>query len=476
MGDRKRAALLGIAVASLGCGEELALSRASALEGGQGDDVAVVGEQVIARSAGPGGRASGSPTVLFVNFDGGAIAKVANKSDALANESFIGGGTIPPFKGDAAARAAVIAHLKTLFAAYNLTIVTTRPTSGEYDMAMVGGWPSTIGRPSGPSGVAPLDCGQKIPRDISFTFSEVIQSSLACSTSSPLYHRYVAETIAHESGHSYGLPHSGDGCDLMSYSSCSQPKKFLDKTMALQADAAGQCGLSSMNSHALLLAALGPAPAPLDKTPPAVTILAPAEGAQVGASVQLVVAASDEVGVVRVEAREGSALLGELTAPPYQLPLVLAAGEHSLTVRALDAAGNVGSASVSFRVAAPLPPPPPPARDAGPSATPDHGLPPPAQGGFGAPCAGPADCTSGLCARVTDGAGFCTASCADDRSCPSGASCQVATSGASICGQPGTGWMTGGCALAPAPGPLPALAPLVLLVLLALLLLLRRRA
>jgi len=126
-------------------------------------------------------------------------------------------------------------------------------------MALVGGTPAHLGLsyPAGVVGVAPMDCGNKMPRDIAFIFAQSLQQIVG---SGSLYPQRVAETTAHESAHTYGLPHSGDGCDLMSYSGCSKLKTFLDKTMSMQSDSYGQCGgMTSMNSHQLVLTALGPA-------------------------------------------------------------------------------------------------------------------------------------------------------------------------------------------------------------------------
>lgn len=398
-----------------------------------GDDLFPVSAELRARS----GRVyAANKTVLFVNFDGATISKASNMSDAETGQSFIGGGTIPPFAGDAAARAGVIGYLKALYAAYDLTIVTARPASGDYDMAVVGGWPASIGLGAGPAGVAPLDCGNVLRRDISFTFSEVIRSSLGSSASSTLFLQHVAKTIAHETGHTYGLPHSADGCDLMSYSQCAQPKAFLDKEMALQADSQGPkgCNLGSMNSHKLLLQALGPAPAPpappADVKPPVVSIESPAPAAAVASPFALTASLVDDHGVVKAELREGTALLGSRTGAPYTFQVALSEGPHTLTVVGYDAAGNAGSATLSITIT--TAPPSIPGPDAGGPSS-DLGPAPAASGSFGAPCAGPDECTSGLCVRA-GAAGFCTRSCEAGESCPSGSRCRAASGGVHVCG------------------------------------------
>jgi hypothetical protein len=77
-----------------------------------------------------------------------------------------------------------------------------------------------------------------------------------------------------------------------------------------------------------------------DTTPPMVDVLSPGNGAEVSGAVTVVVAASDDVGVDRVElAVDGVAVATDDTAP-YQLQWDATAGDHALRATAWDAAGN----------------------------------------------------------------------------------------------------------------------------------------
>jgi hypothetical protein len=336
-------------------------------------DMVPVPEAVL-RASGRGMRpfASGVPTVLYVNYDGATISK-SYSSDASKNVSFIGGGTVPAFSGD---RTAVTNLVKQLYAAYNIQIVTERPTSGDYDMALVGGTPAHLGLsyPQGVVGVAPMDCGHKMPRDIAFIFAQSLQQIVG---SGAIFPQRVAETVAHESAHTYGLPHSGDGCDLMSYSSCSKLKTFLDKTMSMQSDSYGQCGMTSMNSHQLVLTALGVAgtgtqPPPTgttDTAPPQVAISSPAAGATVGTTVTVKATISDDKGVAKGEILVDGTLKTSRTAAPYDFALTLTAGTHTLTVNGYDTTGNKGTATVSVTVDAGQPPAPDPSDTEAPKVT-----------------------------------------------------------------------------------------------------------
>lgn len=87
-----------------------------------------------------------------------------------------------------------------------------------------------------------------------------------------------------------------------------------------------------------------------DTTPPTVSVT---ESGSTG-TLAFTATASDNVGVTKVEFYVDGALKGTDTANPYTLALdsaTLANGGHSLTAKAYDAAGNVGSSSaVSFSV------------------------------------------------------------------------------------------------------------------------------
>jgi hypothetical protein len=343
-----------------GCGEA---GTVGGVVDPESDMVDVPEEVVRASSGGLRPFANGAPTILFLNFEGAQIIQ-SYTSDAAANKSFIGGGTVPPFNGDQATKSQVVALVKQLYAAYNIQIVTTRPASGDYDMAMIGGTPAhlDLGYSTGVVGVAPMDCGNQMPRDIAFVFSD----SIKALSSPSKYAEEVAETAAHESAHTYGLPHSADGCDLMSYSSCATLKTFLDKTMSMQSDSYGKCGLYSMNSHQLLLAELGPStgepepePPPADTQPPQVTITSPAAGAKVSANLTVKTTITDNTGVSKADLRVDGQVVSSRASAPFDFNVTgLGVGQHTLVVEAYDPAGNKGSATVAVSVDAPAPPPP----------------------------------------------------------------------------------------------------------------------
>ncbi len=93
----------------------------------------------------------------------------------------------------------------------------------------------------------------------------------------------------------------------------------------------------------------------VDPTAPAVSITKPREGSRVRGTITVEAAATDNVGVTRVELYlDGTTLLGSDTTAPYAITWNTSgtsAGTHTLTARAHDAAGNAGtSAPVTITV------------------------------------------------------------------------------------------------------------------------------
>src|SRR5262249_5117618 len=85
-----------------------------------------------------------------------------------------------------------------------------------------------------------------------------------------------------------------------------------------------------------------------DTTPPTAAVTAPVDGAQVSGSVTIQASATDNVGVTRVVFYLDGALLGSDTSAPYSFTWSTSDSEngaHTLMVRALDAAGNLGSSA-----------------------------------------------------------------------------------------------------------------------------------
>ncbi|HJZ84337.1 MAG TPA: Ig-like domain-containing protein [Polyangia bacterium] len=86
----------------------------------------------------------------------------------------------------------------------------------------------------------------------------------------------------------------------------------------------------------------------VDTTPPSTNITAPPNGATVSGTTTISANATDNVGVTRVEFQVDGVLIAMKTAPPFSTSwdtTGVANGAHTLTTRAFDAAGNVGTSA-----------------------------------------------------------------------------------------------------------------------------------
>ncbi len=92
----------------------------------------------------------------------------------------------------------------------------------------------------------------------------------------------------------------------------------------------------------------------IDATPPAAALISPAQGVVLRGSALLEATASDNRGVSRVEFYDGATLLGTSVASPHTMSwntALVPDGAHTLTVKAFDSVGNVGtSAGVAVTV------------------------------------------------------------------------------------------------------------------------------
>jgi len=218
-------------------------------------------------------------------------------------------------------------------------------------------------------------------------------------------------------------------------------------------------------------------PPATDTAPPQIAINSPAAMATVAATLTVQATASDNVGVARVELLVDGALLAMRSSAPWEFPIVLKAGSHTLKAVAYDGANNKGEASVTVTVQGSAPPSTPPSTS--PTETPPKG-----SGTYGDACSGPSQCQTSLCARdeLTQTA-FCTQACVPGSApCPVGSECLAATGASYVCAPAATGaapvnlarpgaTTQGGCAIGGAPADsCPAL------VIIGMLLVVRRRS
>lgn len=381
------------------------------------------------------------PRVVWLDFEGATLTASATNDDAAADVSFILSGahapgtvvTIPPFSLAALSDAGgmtrsqlidyVKAEMEAIHAPYDIYFVLTRPASGNYQRLIFGGTCASVSGGSTCAGVAVMDCGDSMLRNIGYAH--------------PAGLRYtdLVTTAAQEMAHAYGLNHTTDNMDIMFPQLQNDVRPVGYGAGPIPMDETGCGGAIFQDSHALLLGTVGPFGQ--DVTKPTVSITAPGNGELVaeGVDVTIAVTASDDEELVSVSAELDGMDLGALTAAPFEWPVTgLDRGEHTIVVRALDASDNAQSATLTFHVGECVL-----GTDCGDGFTCQDNLcvegtgPGGGDGNLGDPCTGNEDCASGICGTV-GGDSRCTEQCDTDGDCPTGFECLTG----------GACWQTGG--------------------------------
>ncbi|HEU0032338.1 MAG TPA: Ig-like domain-containing protein [Kofleriaceae bacterium] len=311
----------------------------------------------------------------------------------------------------------VVQCVKDTYAPFGVQIVDQRPAAGtDYHMAIVAGRPQDVQMQSGVGGVSEFSCGY-IPNAISFSFANIYGPDV----------NEICWTVAQETAHSWGLDHKFDNRDPMTYLQSGPSKKSFQAEAGpcgeFQARAC-QCGGSTMNSFAEILATFGASGPP---TPPRVGITAPTNG-QTGlaAGFPIRVDATDDIGVAKVELRIDGKLISTLNALPYvwNAPATLAQGNHVIKVTAYDVALTPADTTITAAIGTPCGKPSDCANETDTCVdgrcVPGSGV----DGGLGTTCADNAECVSGQCGADTAGNHYCVESCdPDNHGCPSGFGC-----------------------------------------------------
>ncbi|HEY3353340.1 MAG TPA: Ig-like domain-containing protein [Polyangia bacterium] len=395
--------------------------------------------KVLARWEAHRGERDTGTTVVYLVFDGITIYK-GQDSNATTNTSWIPPSTvtIPAFNAahwsSQGTRQQVIdkivSWLGQVYNGYNIQFVTTRPSSGNYSMTVMGGTAAGIGQEYGVLGVSPLDCapGEYLnlnPIDINFICTDDLGGTFNMSLMDVVY------TTAHECGHTFGLAHINRPQDIMYWATSGNQSL----TWGAASTRAGESNCSNNNYQSdpvYLSRAIGGSGIGQETTPPTVAITAPANGATLPSGVfDVTCTASDASGVKSVDLYYDGTKLNSLSVAPYTFGLMgILPGTHQLQAKATDWFGNVGSSSVINITVAGVPPPPDCYVDAdcgaGKKCQSSHcvdGPPPALRGTIGADCAVNADCQSGVC--VPGMQNYCTQACNESAGsyCPAGYSC-----------------------------------------------------
>jgi uncharacterized protein (TIGR03382 family) len=325
----------------------------------------------------------------------------------------------------------IVNCVKQTYAPFNVQIVTTRPTSGDYHMAIVAGSASEAGMGQGVLGVSPFSCGY-IPNSISFSFANEEPSGIDD----------MCWTVAQETAHSWGLDHKFDDKSPMTYlQSGPAMKTFQNTTMSCGEYSARACncsyantGTSGENDYQLVLATFGSS-AP-DTTPPMVSIQSPQNGMVVMPGFTITANISDDGVVASAQLKiDGNAVGSALVNAPWTWTApTLSGGTHHIEVDATDGGNNTASAAIDVSIG-------------GGSCSSGNSCPmgqdcinnvcvagPGTPGGLGSTCTANSDCSSGQCAGDGTGAKYCVEPCNPAMNgCPSGFSCDATSGNAGVC-------------------------------------------
>ncbi len=304
-----------------------------------------------------------APKVVYVNFDGASMNGGCG-DNPQNNCSTIFTGVVEPFAGDASLRAAVVQWVRERSAPYNIRYTDERPSSGDYDMEMMGEWEGVDNGTR--AGTAPsIDCDDIRGGEVSFAMKFGNTEA-------------VAEVILQEIAHTWGLAHVNDQSDLLFPTTAGVRKWFQDECFQIVADTQltptasncphhqQACGSNSLqNSHQELLLTFGPGTP--DSTAPSATIVSPSEGEAFpsGAAIDLTVAFDDNESPMMFTTRlivESSSLpmtidtIDDYPGPAeYTFPLTgLPDGEYAVTVEVSDETSNMApNLTVNFSVGGP---------------------------------------------------------------------------------------------------------------------------
>jgi MYXO-CTERM domain-containing protein len=310
--------------------------------------------------------------------------------------------------------------VKDLYSPFDVIVtdIDPGPDTPHFE-AMVSGGPADIGMQQGVGGVSPFSCGV-IENAITYTFPEAVGNQP----------QIICEIVGQESAHAFGLDHEYLCEDPMTYLNGCGNKSFRD----IDADCGEfsprncQCGGATQNSVQRIKAIFGDAIPP---TPPEVSIESPSNSSVVRPGFTIVVEATDDVEVKRVEVLIDGDSIGARTEPPYEFsaPGDLFTANVEIEARAFDDRGTMGTDTVSVTVGDPC------------SSTNECGtgeacvdgrcVPFEVDGGLGEECTSDADCASGICVEEL---GVCTELCdpaADG--CPFGFDCTEVAGGGGAC-------------------------------------------
>jgi hypothetical protein len=318
---------------------------------------------------------------------------------------------------------ALMQCVRETYAPFKVDVTDVDPGSTTPHFEVMVGGDATDLHPDldGAGGVAPfIDCGTSADNVISFVFP-FVTSNL----------NFLCHAVAQESAHVWGLDHSMNAKDPMTYLDIGTRKVFQDAAFPCgeSQNRTCFCGQPTQNSVTFLNRAFGPQ----QLNPASLAITSPKDGGYVKPGFVVRATLDSQLGLGSAELAVDGASASTITTDPlvFNAPTDIAGGAHTITVNATDGGARMVTASVNVNVVA--------ACTAGASSCADDFkclggfcLPPSSvDGGLGADCTANEECITGQCGF--DGEDHaCTAPCDSGDSCPSGFEC-VAAGASSVC-------------------------------------------
>jgi len=392
-------------------------------------------------------------TIFLNRCANGCTVKKGTNDSRIDSSDIVGSGVhaMPAFPYGDAAWASVVACVKDTFAPFNVQITDVDPGSANHFEIMIAGHSSDVGIASPPGGiiggVSTNGCGQSyIPNALVFDFAAAWSQS--ATTCGPACIADVCSTAAQEIGHSFGMDHSHNAADPMTYFNYNLRRYFQNSADPCGSDCTNGTGPmgnacsgsdnqvhtccinqgSTQNSYQTLTNLFGAGTIP----PPIVSITAPQQGASVMAGFPVNTTVSDNAMITKVDLSVDGMLVQSLTTGPFAFnaPASLGNGNHTVLVTATDAHGISGSRMITVNIGPPCQSASdcPTSTDAciGGRCVPGPGV----AGGLGTSCTANSDCGDQNCA--SDGTNqYCTTACTAGQ-CPSGFGCLPTMDGATM--------------------------------------------
>lgn len=263
--------------------------------------------------------------IIFLNrCAGGCTFRQGVASSSMQNITILGTGpdgamySIPEFAYGDALWDQIVACVQETYAPYDVVVTDVDPgTTVAHHEAVVGGYADAIGHdPQFVGGIGPLygDCSLH-DNTVSFTFSN----------SFPPDALVLCAVIAQETGHGFGIEHSLNCADPMTYLPACGLQYFRNEILPCGefAQRPCSCGGGMQNVHSKMYTVFGPNPVPLPS--PEVTISVPQNGAMVASGFTIGVGATSRRGLGRVELWFNGWLWNTIQADPGQELFILAA-------------------------------------------------------------------------------------------------------------------------------------------------------